>query len=332
MTNSPSRYPRDSSDGLVNVVLGSIATLILALLGLILWMNSGDEIGTAAAAGQTELGAVADDDQQERVPSEGSASTDGTAGVPATGAETGNGSGATSDADGSGSGGTAGGADDQAPDDDDAQAADGDAQADGAADAQGGDVPNPGRGSGLFSKDDPARVPAITVRSSPRGVQTVTADFDGDDNDERAWSAVVGDQISTRLDRLVDGQWKAGRAKSGAPADRLIELRAQDLTGDGLPEVYTKQWVATEGESVTLWSVEDGQLQRMPVSGGCWADNDNTVGLIGAEVTVPAEGPAEVVAICKDKPRPPQQWPSALYRWRQDSWVFEGRLGAQDGR
>jgi hypothetical protein len=169
-------------------------------------------------------------------------------------------------------------------------------------------------------------MPATTVRTSPRDELVVTADFDGDGRDEQVRSAIVRDQVITSLERLVDGRWRPGRGHGGAAADRLVDLRARDLTGDGLPEVYTKQWVATEGESVTLWSVEDGSLQRMPVLGGCWGDN-NTVGLIGASVEVPDEGPALIVALCEDRTRPTQKWPSALYRWQQGAWTFDRLLG-----
>lgn len=345
-------HPIDTSDRLANVVVSSIATLIVALLGLILWMTSTNDPGMPAAAGQPpdETGVVDDAAVQDpnRVPANDSAGTAPDATV-SDGSET-DGAAAGS----SGDTATGAGTDqldtveppDRAVDGDAptvADAGDGDGAA-GAGDVDGDAgvdddaagtagtgaprdaLPNPGRGSGLFSRDDPERMPAITVGSSPRDEMTVTADFDGDGQDERVWSAIVRDQVITRLERVVDGRWEPGRDHRAAPADRLIGLRARDLTGDGLPEVYTKQWVATEGESVTLWSVENDELVRMPVRGGCWANN-NTVGIIGARVQVPAEGPASVVAICKDKPRPTQQWASALYRWQQGAWTFDQLLG-----
>ncbi|CAN5760409.1 hypothetical protein BH23ACT10_BH23ACT10_32750 [soil metagenome] len=357
-------YPIDTSDGLANVVVSTIAILIVALLALILWMTGSDDPATLAAAGQTDVVDELGGDEPDRVPADDVAGADGTADTAPDGT-------ADTAPDGTDGAERDGGTTDGAPTEDQrdpdtatddqpdtveppARAPDGDAPTvagtdqgdaagapDDAGPARDNDagpadpapakdaLPNPGRGSGLFSRDDPGRVPAITVSSSPRDEMTVAADFDGGGENERVWSAIVRDQVTTRLERVVDGRWEPGRDHGSAPADRLVDLRAQDLTGDGLPEVYTKQWVATEGESVTLWSVEDGDLVRMPVHGGCWADN-NTVGIIGARVQVPADGSASVVAICKEKPRPTQQWSSALYRWQRGQWTFDRNLGTFD--
>lgn len=370
-------YPIDTSDRLANVVVSSIATLIVALLALILWMTStNDPAATTtsdAPPGTTDVADAADADV-ERVPAE-PAPTNGVGGTAGTADTEADGTGADApdaadgavvdgtdgtDAAGSDPAGTDGvdGTGGEPPSRTD-DAASGDAAAatppDGYADGDrpdavgtppatvpppagspppdaadgGGALPNPGRGSGLFSSDDPDRIPAISVQLAPRDVVTVDADLDGDGAAERVWAAIVRDQVVTRIDRVVDGRWEPGRERGGAPADRLVELRVEDLTGDGLPEVYTTQWVATEGESITLWSVQDLELVRMPVTGGCWSDT-NTFGLIGARVVTSDDGPASVVAVCKDKPRPTQQWPSALYRWRDGQWVFDGLLGKYD--
>ncbi|MBW3604169.1 MAG: hypothetical protein KY460_04500 [Actinobacteria bacterium] len=367
-------YPIDTSDRLANVVVSSIATLIVALLALILWMTSTDDPAATATSdappGTTDVADGADAGV-ERVPAE-PVPTDavgGTAGTADTEAD-GSGDGAPGPADGTGADGTDG-ADAGGPDPGDGagvdgtggepparaeQAAPGDtatetppgASTDGSRpdavdtppatvpppagsppsdSADGGGVlPSPGRGSRLFSSDDPDRIPAISVQSAPKDVMTVDVDLDGDGAAERVWAAIVRDQVITRIDRVVDGRWEPGRERGGAPADRLVELRVEDLTNDRLPEVYTTQWVATEGESITLWSVRNLELVRMPVTGGCWSDT-NTFGLIGARVVTSDDGPASVVAVCKSKPQPTQQWPSALYRWRDGRWVFDRLLG-----
>ncbi len=343
-------YPIDTSDRLANVVVASISTLIVALLGLILWMTSTGNPATEAA---------------EQVPTVTVSVSPGAASPTADSAS----EEADRVVDGAGATGAAGstrGATDAAED----IAPDGEAGADGQrtpatpggpAEATDADVvpplptdagdpdgaaatppatpvpdsgtgadryvlPNPGRGSGLYSRDDPERMPSITVVSTPRGERVVLVDLDGDGVKERVWSAIVADQVMIRVERAVDGRWEAGRSRTGAAADRLVDLVADDLTGDGSPEVYTRQWVATAGESLTLWSYSNGELERMEASGGCWSGT-NTFGLIGADVDRAADGRALIVAICNDKPVPTQQWSSALYRWENGRWTFDRLLG-----
>ncbi len=309
-------YPVDTSDRLANVVVASLSTLIVALLALILWMT-----GTGQQSTEIAEPVVAATEAVSPTP-----------GAPPAVAPT---AAPTAPVD----------RDRVTEPDDVGDAAEADPlpppppPADEPTpfapeveptpspdDGDGRPPPNPGRGSGLYSRDDPDRIPTLVVNSTPRDEQVRFVDLDGDGVDERVWAAIVADQVVIRVDRRVDGEWKSGRRRGAAAADRLVDLRVQDLTGDGRPEVHTKQWVATQGESITLWSYAGDELQRMPVTGGCWNGN-NTFGLIGADIQIDADGEALVVAICKDKPLPPQQWPSAVYRWRDGRWTFERLLG-----
>jgi hypothetical protein len=187
-------------------------------------------------------------------------------------------------------------------------------------------TPDRDGGRGLFSADDPGRVPAITVSTSPRDVHVVQADIDGDGVNERVWAAILRDQVQTRVERVVDGRWVPQDAHPGAAADRLVALRLRDLTGDGRPEVYTQQWVATQGESLTLWSYRNGDLTRMRMTGGCY-NNANTVGITGAIVEEVGADGATIAAICRDEGLPPQQWSSAMYVWRDGRWDFDRQQG-----
>jgi hypothetical protein len=193
-------------------------------------------------------------------------------------------------------------------------------------DAAGTAMPDRDGGRGLFSADDPGRIPAITVSTTPRDVHVVQADFDGDGVNERVWAAIVRDQVQTRVEHVVDGRWVPRDAHPGAAADRLVELRATDLTGDGRLEVYTRQWVATEGGSLTVWSYRGGDLARMRMAGGCY-DNANTVGITGALVQEAGANGATIAAICRDEGLPPQQWSSAMYVWRDGRWDFDRQQG-----
>jgi hypothetical protein len=190
----------------------------------------------------------------------------------------------------------------------------------GAADSPA-EMPDRDGGPGLFSADDPQRQVATIPDMRPRDERVLHADLDGDGEKERVWAAVVADQVLTRVERVIDGAWTPVSEHTGAVADRLVALRAHDLTGDGRPEIRTRQWVGTEGESITLWSYGDDSLQRMPVTGGC-ADGSNTVGLVGALVRVPGSDRPGLVAVCRDPDLPPQQWPSGLYEWRDGTWSF----------
>jgi len=186
----------------------------------------------------------------------------------------------------------------------------------------GSAAPDGADGRGLFSPDDPGRIPAITVSSTPRDVRTVHVDLDGDGVDERVWAAIVRDQVQTRVERVVDGRWTPRDTHLGAAADRLVVLQARDLTGDGRPEIHTRQWVATEGGSLTVWAYRDGDLARMPMTGGCYNDS-NTVGITGALVEEVGRDGATIAAICRDEGLPPQQWSSAMYVWRDGRWDFD---------
>lgn len=203
----------------------------------------------------------------------------------------------------------------------------------GATDEDAGDTgtaaPDPS-GGGLFGPDDPSRLPAITVSTTPRDVHTVQADLDGDGVNERVWAAIVRDQVQTRLERVVDGRWVPRDAHPGAAADRLVLLHVRDLTGDGRLEVYTRQWVATQGGSLTVWSYRHGDLARMRMAGGCY-NNSNTVGITGATIEEVGPDGATIAAICRVEGLPPQQWPSAIYVWRDGQWEFDREQGRYEG-
>lgn len=193
--------------------------------------------------------------------------------------------------------------------------------------AGGGVVVPPEPDDDPFRPDDPDRVPDVHVRRWPRGTITEHADVDGDGTHERVWSAIVADVVLTRVDEPADDGWDEGEAGHGAVAGRLVALHVADLTGDGRPEIWTRQWVASEGESITLWAYVDGRLQRMDASGGCW-HGSNTFGLMGALVQPDTPGrPTQIAAICEDEGQPWWQWPSALYRWEAGRWTLDRTVG-----
>lgn len=171
--------------------------------------------------------------------------------------------------------------------------------------------------------DDPDRVPALVISDRPIDVRTVLADLDGDRVPERVWAAIVRNAVEVRVERYDrDGRWREVAETTGAVADDLVGLWVQDLTGDGRPEIHTKQWVGASGESVTLWSFSDDRIQPMTASGGCW-DGQNTFGVVGALVHR-----GQVLAICEEDPLPPQLWSTAVYRWQDGRWTFQQRVGA----
>lgn len=178
-----------------------------------------------------------------------------------------------------------------------------------------------------YQPDDPDRIPSVTISTTPRDRLTRRVDVDDDGVPERVWSAVVGDEVHIRVDELVDGRWRTGPARRGPVADRLVDLRIADLTGDGRPEIWTWQWVATEGQSITLWDYVDGELRRMDASGGCW-HGSNTFGLVGALVQHATPGrPIQIAAICEDPELPWWQWPAELYRWEGGRWTADRLVG-----
>lgn len=291
--------PGDGAEGLIDVVIASISILVVALLGLILWLNT--EVFQAGATG--------DQAGQPAASTEDAPAGDGTADVDGDPGTAGDGETAPGPA-GSGPAGRQDGTGSPAAEDADEGAA-----------QQGGTAD-----SGLFSADDPSRVPAITVSSAARGEQVRRADLDRDGVDERIWAAIVRDRVVIRVEYVVDGVWTPRTNHEGAPADRLLRLALDDLNDDGEREVYTVQWVATEGESATLWSIRNGDLAPMDVVGGCWGGG-NTLGIVGTMVHTPGSEQPTIAAICPEEGQPRQRWPSALYRWDDGHWMYDGERG-----
>jgi hypothetical protein len=315
----------DTSDPVSSGVMVGLTVFILGTLGVLYVVNSQDASFLSAPGSDASVQPTADSTVPVVPDDEGSAAAgqdtdrDGdTAADSESGLDGAASGGDASDGDVSGDAGgasersTAPGVAPPAPD---------------AADGTGTTAPEGADGRGLSSPDDPGRIPAITVSSTPRDVRTVHVDLNGDGVDERVWAAIVRDQVQTRVERVVDGTWTPRDTHLGAAADRLVVLQARDLTGDGRPEIYTRQWVATEGGSLTVWAYRDGDLARMRMAGGCYNDS-NTVGITGALVEDVNRDGATIAAICWDEGLPPQQWPSAMYVWRDGRWDFDGMQGA----
>ena len=178
-----------------------------------------------------------------------------------------------------------------------------------------------------YRPDDPTRIPGVAVSAARRYRLVRRVDVDEDGISERVSAAIVADVVHIRVDEQVDGRWRNGPVRNGPVADRLVDLRTGDLTGDGRPEIWTWQWVATEGQSITMWAYTRDRLRRMEASGGCW-NGSNTFGLVGALVQrATSNRPIQIAAICEDESLPWWQWPSALYRWRDGRWTADRLVG-----
>jgi hypothetical protein len=337
-------YPIDTSDSLANIVLGSLVVAVIALVGLLVLLNTDNDDGLAAQEARTEVpGGAATvvpsptpspaptvgaerpvaGAEQPTTPEDGAVATDETAGTSATptpeplqprGMRSEPGEPPPVAPGGTATPPPAGGTtpDEQVPED---TTPDGDA------------TPRPdepdepvGPASPL---DDPDRVPALVVATTPLDVHTVIIDIDGDGIEERVWAALVRNSVHVRVQGDVNGRWEDvtdDASAIGAVADDLVELSVEDVTGDGRPDIHTKQWVGDNGESVSLWSFTDGRLRAMTASGGCW-DGEDTFGVVGAEVD-----PGQVLAICEENPLPPYLWSTAVYRWVDGMWTFQQRV------
>jgi len=333
----------DTSDRLANVVMASLGVALLALLGLVAWLDGEDRTPDTAAADGVERVPEAD---QVNETSEFAPATEGDAAAP-------RGRPDGTDSDGAVGGGIVGGdgvAEDQdtpdrdapppaqratptpdvrvtpsAPPPDDGPVA-------GASDRQTpGVAPVAPAAPGETDRGAPAapgetdRVPATVVSNEPLDIHTVFADLDADGSDERITAFLLRNWVRVQVERSGTQEWQVVARANGTVADDLITLRAEDLTGDGRPEVHTKQRVGRNGESVTLWSFARDDLQPMTASGGCWAGS-NTFGIIGALVEA-----GQVTAICDESPQLPQLWPTAVYRWADGRWTFDGRTGVHRG-
>jgi hypothetical protein len=338
-------YPIDTSDWLANVVLGSLVVAVIALVGLLVLLNTDNGDGLTAQEARTEVpGGTATvvpsptpspaptagaeqpvtGTEQPTAPDDGAVATDETPGTSATPTpEPLQPRGLRSEPDEPppvAPGGTAtpppAGA--TPPDERVSE----DITPDGDATPQPDEPDEPVVPASPL--DDPDRVPALVVTSTPLDVHTVISDLDGDGVEERVWAALVRNSVRVRVHRDVNGRWAepADDASAvGAVADDLVELSVEDVTGDGRPDIHTKQWVGVNGESVSLWSFNDGRLRAMTASGGCW-DGEDTFGVVGARVD-----PGQVLAICEENPLPPYLWSTAVYRWVDRMWTFQQRVG-----
>lgn len=308
----------DTSDRLANVVLASLGVALLALLGLVAWLGGEDQTPDATAT-----------EGVERVP--GTVRTEGAASEPSTDEQ---------DPDRPGDDVVVVPGDDAPPQQDatpdrpqepvappPANAVPTTAPSTPPADApadQASEERTPGAPA-VPDTDQRGRVPALVVSDEPIDLRTVLADLDDDGTDERVSAYILRNGVYVQVERAQSDGWRTVSRVNGAVADDLVALRVEDLTGDGRPEVHTKQRVGRNGESVTLWSYADDRLRPMPASGGCW-DGGNTFGIIGALVD-----PGQVAAICDESPLPQQLWPTAVYRWVDGRWTFEGRTGVHRG-
>lgn len=150
--------------------------------------------------------------------------------------------------------------------------------------------------------------------------QVVLADLDGDSRNE----VVVASMLSGRS-RIDVGSWtgsayRVGYSGEGGTAEQVVSVEVRDINGvpDTL-EVVVRQTSGTQGESISVWGVRDGQVVPLQAVDGCW-DGSHTYGITGVSL-----GSQRITATCDGSPDPVAAWPSDIYVWdpELDAFLYE---------
>jgi hypothetical protein len=177
------------------------------------------------------------------------------------------------------------------------------------------------------STTTPTAVDAAAFSSSfqPPGaaeVDTITVDLEPDGTDEVVVASLVSETVRVDVARWNGQAYEVVFTGQGGGADRLVDFRTTDLTGDGTREIYTVGAAGARGESLSVWGLDDGDVRPLRASGGC-VDGSHVFGVAGVEVFE-----TEIRATCDGSPLPPEAWPVDIYRWDDGRWRFQRSSGA----
>lgn len=195
------------------------------------------------------------------------------------------------------------------------------------AESPGTPVPNAGDTRGA-TPEVPGDQPAADDRGraggpepgAPTDLHRRLVDLDGDGQPERITAAIIAGTVEVEVATRSAEGYDAISTGRGGPADDLRRLHVEDFTGDGVPEVATRQWVAVSGESLAMWRQDRGELVPMIASGGCW-DGSNVYGVTGVLVEV-----GRIVATCEREHVVHALWPADVYEWRNNVWAYTRTL------
>lgn len=198
--------------------------------------------------------------------------------------------------------------------------------------SRGSDDTDPVADGGLTATPVSSATEAGTTEAGPVEELTIqgasdiegdSADLDGDGVEEVVVVGVVGGRTRLQVMRregdglLIDFEGEGGSAESIAG----LALLDVDGTADTI-EIVVTQTSGTEGESTSLWGLQDGAWTPLAARGGCW-DGLHTYGIVGVAVE-----PQRITATCDGSPDPIVSWPSDVYVWdtQVEAFAYESTL------
>ncbi|WP_108666679.1 FG-GAP repeat domain-containing protein [Euzebya rosea] len=145
----------------------------------------------------------------------------------------------------------------------------------------------------------------------------VLADLDADGRNEVVVAGLLGGRSRIDVARWNGTTYVLADSGEGGSAEAIESVRVADVnsTPDSA-EIVVRQTSGGQGESITLWSLVDGEVVPLRAAGGCW-DGSHTYGIVGAEIR-----DGRITATCDGSPDPIVAWPSDVYEWAPEDGVF----------
>lgn len=150
-----------------------------------------------------------------------------------------------------------------------------------------------------------------------QAVQSVTADVDGDGQKEVVFASIHTDASRVDIARWDGREYQIVYTGQGGGAERIDDFRVADYTGDDAREVVISQSIGAQGSSLSVWGWNGQAFAPQRASGGCW-DGSHTFGVTGASIER-----GQITATCDGSPLPTAAWPSDVYEWDGDGWVYD---------
>ena len=180
-----------------------------------------------------------------------------------------------------------------------------------------GATADPADGSGEPTDGDAAAFVESLTAGEIDSSDVVLADLDADGRNEVVVAGLLGGRSRIDVARWNGTTYVLADSGEGGSAEAIESVRVTDVNGTPeTVEVVVRQTSGGQGESITLWSLVDGEVVPLRAAGGCW-DGSNTYGIVGAEVSG-----GRITATCDGSPDPIVAWPSDVYEWAPEDGVF----------
>ena len=180
-----------------------------------------------------------------------------------------------------------------------------------------GDTTGPADTDGEPTDGDAAAFVESLTAGEVDSSDVVLADLDADGRNEVVVAGLLGGRSRIDVARWNGTTYVLADSGEGGSAEAIESIRVADVndTPDSA-EIMVRQTSGGQGESISLWSLVDGEVVPLRAAGGCW-DGSHTYGIVGAEIS-----DGRITATCDGSPDPIVAWPSDVYEWAPEDGVF----------